>query len=255
MPRTYVSEMDTPYYYASPRPRRNDPSCCRKVASFICCVLNYALCGLILTVAGVVVWNHLGRPQTRQEVLDILGKYNVSDFLHVLDELTEADWKSGLNEDPYAGKSGGVRNATLDVWAGTDGRSGLTLTLQNALDDNWQTEFAAAVGDWQESEALTLTTVQVDVDNSCAKVQGLMKVCNGNFGATGWVGVNEVEMQYSSSNDPGVIVSSVAKMNEYYLQHASYDHRQYTMCHGKQILFVCVGSNQQKVRNRSESEK
>jgi hypothetical protein len=183
--------------------------------------------------AGLVVWNHVGRPQSRQEVLDVLGKYNVSDFLHVLEELTDADWEAGFNEDPYAGVG---KNYTVDLWAGTDGVSGLTLTLQNALDSTWQSEFEAAVEDWQESEALTLTTVQVDVDNACVKVEGVMKVCNGNFGATGWVGVNEVEMGYKYQGDPGVILSSVAKMNEYYLQVASFAHRQYTMCHGEPFL-------------------
>jgi hypothetical protein len=29
----------------------------------------------------------------------------------------------------------------------------------------------------------------------------------------------------------GVIQSSVAKMNEYYLRNANYDHRRFTMCH------------------------
>jgi hypothetical protein len=58
-----------------------------------------------------------------------------------------------------------------------------------------------------------------------------LQVCNGNFGPTGWLGINEMQIQYMSANDPGVIVTSVAKMNEYYLYNAEYASRQYTMCH------------------------
>jgi hypothetical protein len=46
-----------------------------------------------------------------------------------------------------------------------------------------------------------------------------MVVCNANFGETGWVGINENEL----AGD--VIMSSVAKMNEFYLRNAEYDHR------------------------------
>jgi hypothetical protein len=49
----------------------------------------------------------------------------------------------------------------------------------------------------------------------------------GNYGETGWLGINEVLK--TVPND--VIVSSVAKMNEYYLNNAEYDERLYTMCH------------------------
>jgi hypothetical protein len=51
--------------------------------------------------------------------------------------------------------------------------------------------------------------------------------CVGNYGETGWLGINEVlkSVQYD------VIESSVAKMNEYYLNNADYDERLYTMCH------------------------
>jgi hypothetical protein len=52
-----------------------------------------------------------------------------------------------------------------------------------------------------------------------------MVVCNANFGETGWVGINENAIM------DNIIVSSVAKMNEYYLRNAEFDHRRYTMCH------------------------
>lgn len=99
------------------------------------------------------------------------------------------------------------------------------MTLLNALDDTWQDEFWDAVSDWQDSPALTLDAERVDVDYDCNRVSGVMVICNANFGDTGWVGINENEIKN------GVIVSSVTKMNEYYLRNAEYAHRRYTMCH------------------------
>jgi hypothetical protein len=52
-----------------------------------------------------------------------------------------------------------------------------------------------------------------------------MKVCNGNYGDTRWRGINQVLMTN------GYIVSSSAKMNEYYLYESNDDQKQYTMCH------------------------
>lgn len=50
-------------------------------------------------------------------------------------------------------------------------------------------------------------------------------MCNANYGDTGWIGLNEVELQN------GYITASVAKMNEYYLRNADFEKRKYTMCH------------------------
>ncbi|CAB9522162.1 expressed unknown protein [Seminavis robusta] len=198
---------------------------CQTISGFLCNVINLFCIGLIATTAGLIIWNHIGQPKSRQELMDALGRYNVDDFINVLQNLTDTEWNTGFNEDPYVGDN------TTQMWKGADGYTGLSLTLQNALDDAWQTEFEAAVDDWKESAALALSTERVDVDHTCARVTGVMVVCNGNFGETGWVGINEVELEFKGSGDPGVIVSSVAKMNEFYLNHADYYHRQYTMCH------------------------
>mmetsp|Transcript_14924 Transcript_14924/g.19546 ORF Transcript_14924/g.19546 Transcript_14924/m.19546 type:complete len:311 (+) Transcript_14924:20-952(+) len=194
--------------------------CCGNLISF----------GMILFTAAVL-WNFMGRPsgqdalRSAKRAWSTLGNIDASDFSNVLGNLSDVDWDKGFNEDPY----GGSEDNTTIIWQQAKGY-GLTLTLQNALDDNWQTEFAAAFADWQESEALDISTVRVDVDNSCTRVEGVMKVCNGNFGDTGWVGINEIEMIYKNGSNK-YISSSVAKMNEFYLNHAAYAKRQYTMCH------------------------
>lgn len=183
-------------------------------------------CGITLTIFGltaVMLWYFLGQP-TADEAFDrVKGAYG--DFRDVLQNGTDIDWGSLglLDEDPFVGDN------TTNAWA-TKGE-GLSLELQNALDEMWQDEFAEAVADWRESEVLTLSTTKVAVDHSCGRVDGVMLVCNGNFGETGWVGINEVEIQTRSANGPGFIIGSVAKMNEYYLNNAPYEKRLYTMCH------------------------
>lgn len=52
-------------------------------------------------------------------------------------------------------------------------------------------------------------------------------IITGNYGDTGWLGINEV----LKSVPDQIIQSSVAKMNEYYLNNADYNERLYTMCH------------------------
>mmetsp|Transcript_32771 Transcript_32771/g.70785 ORF Transcript_32771/g.70785 Transcript_32771/m.70785 type:complete len:287 (+) Transcript_32771:173-1033(+) len=148
--------------------------------------------------------------------------WDLSDFTNVLDGLGGFSFGDLFNDDP---KLGDNTTLTWDDDFVQIRNGGLHLTLRNALDDTWQDEFDAAVADWQESDALVLTAEKVEVDHDCKRVDGVMVVCNANFGATGWVGINENSIQR------GVIVSSVSKMNEYYLLNAEYDHRRYTMCH------------------------
>jgi len=155
----------------------------------------------------------LGKP-SRSELAgfdwgDVLG--NFSDFGDV------------IGGDPF------LSNNETSSWPqSTPGVGGLALTILNALDDGWQNEFATALSEWDngDPDTLTLTTKQVEVDHYCTQVDGVMKVCNNNFGNTDWVGINEI-LQSSR----GIIVSSVAKMNEYFLSNADEDERQYTMCH------------------------
>lgn len=133
------------------------------------------------------------------------------------------DFSGGFNNDPY------LSDNSTNEW-NTDGQNnGLRLTIVNALDDDWQVEFQSAVYDWEngDPDALTLTTSKVDVDSSCSPINGVMKVCNGNYGETGWLGINGI----ITTQRTGIIQNSVAKMNEYYLSNAGDAERQYTMCH------------------------
>jgi len=189
----------------------------------------------LLGVAGFLTWKFaLDQPQSWTEAQDGLGdlwrdasdrigEWDFGNFTDVLDGLDDFSFGDLFNEHP----EGVGDNSTL-VWKSNliqPDNGGLHLKLLNALDDTWQDAFEAAVADWQQSDALELTTERVAVDHTCERVDGVMVVCNANFGATGWVGINENSIQR------GVIISSVSKMNEYYLRNANAAHRQFTMCH------------------------
>lgn len=123
----------------------------------------------------------------------------------------------------------------VDVWeegeprewrADRGGRPGLRLTIVDATTSDWRDVLAASVAEWNEAAALELSVETTTTpDPACRGARGLLKVCNGDYGATSWVGVNEVVLEN------GRIVSSVARMNEHYLRDADDNKRRYTMCH------------------------
>jgi hypothetical protein len=148
-----------------------------------------------------------------------LGVFNEQD----IEAVTGIDVPSlppAFYNDPYEGVN------TTAKWA-SDGLTGLSLEIYNACSDDWDSAFAEAVTDWDSGtpDALTLTTKKVDRDLTCEFIEGLIVVCNDDYGDTGWRGINE----YLTQND--IIGMSVAKMNEYYLANAPTDERLYTMCH------------------------
>jgi hypothetical protein len=104
----------------------------------------------------------------------------------------------------------------------------LSLTIVNYCQDQWSDEFAQAVSDWDngDPDALTLTTETMGYDTVCDFEDGIMKVCNLDYGETGWKGLNEYMVD---AND--IIANSRAKMNEYYLAGVEGPERQYVMCH------------------------
>jgi len=124
-------------------------------------------------------------------------------------------------------------------WEGTDEKSndfsrwenddiGLTLTIQNALTSDWEEYLDVAISDWDAAPALNLVLTKRNAgpDPTCTPVEKIMKVCNNNYGLTGWIGLNEVYF-----NRRGFITQSVAKMNESYLRSAPAAEKQYVICH------------------------
>jgi len=196
------------------------------------------MCGLstvaVLGAGGFLIWKFaLGSPtdlneavEGLQDATDFVRKrweeWDLGNFTDVLDSLDDLSFGDLFNDDPQLGS-----NATIK-WKSNfiqPNNGGLNLKLVNVLDDTWQNEFELAVADWNESPALTLTTERATVDHLCNRVNGVMIVCNGNFGDTGWVGINENSIQRNQ------IISSVSKMNEFYLRNTNFAHRRFTMCH------------------------
>mmetsp|Transcript_21186 Transcript_21186/g.60491 ORF Transcript_21186/g.60491 Transcript_21186/m.60491 type:complete len:373 (+) Transcript_21186:383-1501(+) len=186
------------------------PSCLRRL-----CGLGFTLG--VLGAGAYGMWWWLGKPDVEESIRN----FDFGDYSNVLGNLTT--FVDQWDVDPFVGD-----NSTSPWGQTTEGVGGLSLELQNALQDTWINEFEKAVRDWDNGnpDALTLTTKKIEVDQVCTQVRGVMKVCNGNYGDTGWLGINEMAL-----NGQGVIQSSVAKMNEYYLLNASPEARQYTMCH------------------------
>lgn len=169
----------------------------------------------------------------------------------ILDDLIKIlNNKDILESDPFAG--GG---SPLLRWD-NGGSGGLNIEILRAVSANWETTFEDAVFDWDNGNpnAVTLTTVPIAYEFNCDQVigeysiqqfgvcrpsdsnvvsyfVGKIKVCDGDYGETKWRGINE----FTQDTSTGFIVSSSAKMNDFYLLDAGEDARLYTMCHGKTL--------------------
>lgn len=127
--------------------------------------------------------------------------------------------------DPYKGTGGTMPTSKWE----TPGDVGLQITVYNALSSDWYPFFTEALQNWafgHTPTSLLLFTQQVTTDSSCSSVSNVIKVCNGDYGDTGWKGINEAMV---TSN--GWITESTARMNDYYLSSASEGEKLYTMCH------------------------
>ena len=161
-------------------------------------------CALMLTVAGAAALLLL---------FFVFNPDEVKNFVPDPDEFKE--------EDPFNSANKGDAN----LWR-TKG-PGLELSVVNALDDIWHPYFFTAVDQWDKGipDTLTLSIEDAAPDSTCDAIDGKLKVCNGNYGATNWRGINKILLEN------GWIYSSAARMNEYYVTENDGDQRQYTMCH------------------------
>jgi hypothetical protein len=142
-------------------------------------------------------------------------------------DVDPASWLPGIPEgDPNMG-SVGVHQKWLPVNGEEDGR-GLTLQIVDNLANgsDWDDYFRAYVEEWDNgTDAVTLNIRTTSYDPDCRGVLRAMKVCNGNYGPTEWNGVNLILVK------DGYIISSIAKMNDYYLEGTNEAQRKFTMCH------------------------
>eukprot|EP00986_Skeletonema_menzelii_P003131 scaffold925_cov150-Skeletonema_menzelii.AAC.4 len=115
------------------------------------------------------------------------------------------------------------------MWVADLVDNGLNLVVLNSLDkgSDWNGFFLESIKDWDNGtpDSVTLKIKRVTSDPECSPVRRTMKVCNGDYGPTDWRGVNQIIL----AND--YIISSVAKMNDYYLEGTNRAQKLYTMCH------------------------
>eukprot|EP00980_Cylindrotheca_fusiformis_P013443 scaffold3437_cov113-Cylindrotheca_fusiformis.AAC.10 len=169
-------------------------------------VKHCAIITTLVAIAAAVAWHFAGRP----------------DFHEIRDDLA-GSWSDLWDEGPQ------LSDNTTYYWP-TGGRGVLTLEIVSLLDPGWQGEFEAAVRAWDngDPDVVTLTTSRRSANDPCTMSQGIMKVCNQDYGSTGWLGINEIVI---GGTDGKTIRSSLAKMNDHYLGSAKGAERAYTMCH------------------------
>ena len=200
----------------------------------LCSCISTLISLILLAITGYLVWHFLGQPQTIDEAMQNAGQLfsNLGDVLENFDfaDFDFSNMFGDLDGDGGGGDYSGGSNETLTWDLGAATENGLTLTLKNNLDETWQAEYLKAVENWMDSDPsiLQLNTVRVEdyLKDKCKAEDGLMMVCNGNEGDNGMLGFNNLVF-----DSKGVIFSSVAVMNEYYLANADWDERLYTMCH------------------------
>jgi hypothetical protein len=155
-----------------------------------------------------------------------------------------SDWLPGYPEgDPNLGSVGSTKRwLPLDYDENSEGGEeeyyhdesagggGLTLRIVDNLsaDSDWHAYLSRYVAEWDDGvpDAVSLDLlVDVEYDPMCRGIVRTMMVCNGNYGPTEWNGINQILTK------DGYILSSIARMNDYYLNGTNNATKGYTMCH------------------------
>jgi len=186
------------------------------------------VCLLIIFAAIFFPLYYLSDEETQDSIKNTTG-IDFPDLPESLADLPESlrdqipDVLNFHNEDPF------LMTDPDDANRWDNDGSGLDLELLNALDSFWYPFFEVAVDEWENGspDALTLSTRTANQpDSECSDIEGLQKVCNGDYGETDWKGINKVLLQ------GGIIVASMARMNDHFFREGTdEDKRQYTMCH------------------------
>ena len=126
-----------------------------------------------------------------------------------------------VDEDPFDGEVYQWNDAYVSG-------SGLSLTIVDALEEKYHKSFEISVNDWNmgSPDVLNLRTSTTFPDSECNNPSaGTIKVCNGDYGDTGWKGQNSVLLRGNK------IYASVSLMNDYYLDRSTPEDRLHIMCH------------------------
>ena len=105
-------------------------------------------------------------------------------------------------------------------WARTT--NSFTLTIVNSTTTDWDPYVTRAVADWSDSNRLNMvqsegTTADRD-RRQCRTPEGAVRICNQDYGNTGWLGVAGI-----SINTDGHIVTGYTKLNDTYFSQSYYN--------------------------------
>jgi len=174
--------------------REDERSCYCNSNRFVQCfnsTMNWVLLLLTIVLIAVLYERFTGDyvPYIGETIGDVVDKVPKIDISGLLDRAK--DW--GFHFDDIFSFDAMDGNGTAPGWRSKEGE-GLHLNIANGLTTDWHGFFYQAVSDWDAGspDVLTLSTYVVDPDPECAPIQGEMKVCNADFGNTGWEGINEV---------------------------------------------------------------
>jgi hypothetical protein len=119
--------------------------------------------------------------------------------------------------------------------------TGITLTIRDNVDGDWDGHLTAAAQDWDDlgrqngwPDALTLTIQDANGSGSdCEPTSLQVVVCNGSYGSTGWLGIAQIWVQGTQD-----IVQATTRLNDFYFRddpsYAAYygtdQWRQFVMC-------------------------
>lgn len=144
------------------------------------------------------------------------------------DLLDPTSWLPSLLDHLDYNPHGGDSPYDFSLWNTGRGCNGLDISILDNLEDRWKPFLQTAVSDWNngEPDAININIREISsYDPECLPVRNVLKVCNGDYGNTDWVGVNiAIVIQ-------GFISSSVAKMNDFHLDKMNQGSKQWTMCH------------------------
>jgi len=150
-------------------------------------------------------------------IVSVVVSFLVSFFWGRLEKGTAPEFQDSFDEAIYQWRNRGA--------------PGLELNIRNALSSDWERFFVQAVNDWDAAPALSLSyDVSTLEDPLCDHASGIIKACNGYYGENQMLGWNEL-MYYESANGKNIVVSSVIKINDTYLNGTPDSQKQYVMCH------------------------
>lgn len=103
----------------------------------------------------------------------------------------------------------------------------LAIGLGNNLDSVWSPRLVPTAAQWSAANNIDFVVTLGQSTSACGAVYGSVQVCNGNYGANGWLGYANVWLS------GGYIVQATVRLNDHYFGQTKYNTeawRQMTIC-------------------------